>query len=63
MTQAAPSWLPNGIDERIHDLLARRLQPSQLWSLLLNVVQHRASERTCAVLLQQYERDRFVKPS
>ncbi len=44
-------------------LLAERLVPSDLTSLLLEVARLRAAQLEPAGLLRQYERDRFVRPS
>jgi hypothetical protein len=43
--------------------LQKDLPPTQLWSLLLDVLEQRAVERTPARLMQQWEHDRFVTPS
>ncbi len=45
------------------ELLAQRLSGSELHSLLLEVAQRRARQKTPASLLRQYARDRFVGPS
>jgi hypothetical protein len=45
------------------DLLAKRLPPADLQSLLLAVSRRRAERTRPADLLQRYERDRFVHPS
>ena len=44
-------------------LLAERLTPTDLQSLLLEVYRQRASKRTPAAVLADYETNRFVKPS
>ncbi|GBF05365.1 oxidoreductase domain-containing protein [Deinococcus aerius] len=44
-------------------LLAERLAPADLTSLLLEVARRRAAARTPAQVLAQYEGDRFVRPS
>jgi hypothetical protein len=47
----------------IADLLAQRLPPTDLQSLLLAVSSRRAAHTRPVDLLQRYERDRFVHPS
>jgi hypothetical protein len=47
----------------IADLLAERLAPTDLQSLLLAVSRRRADRTRPVELLQRYERDRFVQPS
>jgi hypothetical protein len=47
----------------LSDLLAERLAPTDLQSLLLEVYRRRASKRTPADVLRDYERDRFVRPA
>jgi hypothetical protein len=53
-------WTEMGISEAARSALAQTLAPSELWSLLLGVVEQRASRRTPAELRQQWQRDRFV---
>lgn len=64
--------MPNPIVERIAretgipelcDVLAKKLEPTDLQSLLLAVYQERASAVTPATLLRQYQRNRFVQPA
>jgi hypothetical protein len=45
------------------DVLAERLNPTDLQSLLLEVYRHRAARVKPSHLLERYERDRFVRPS
>jgi hypothetical protein len=45
------------------DVLAERLTPTDLQSLLLEVYRRRAARQTPAGLLGQYERSRFTRPS
>jgi hypothetical protein len=45
------------------EVLAERLSPADLQSLLLEVYSRRAARLTPGDLLRQYERDRFVAPS
>jgi hypothetical protein len=53
------SWPTAGIGKEAYDALAEGLSPSELWSLLLEVLERRATSRTPAQLLQQWERDGF----
>lgn len=48
--------------ESIRDALAQGMAASELWSLLLSVVENRAAQRTPAMVRQQWEHDRFVQP-
>ncbi len=51
-----------GVPELI-DVLAERLAPTDLQSLLLEVYRRRALNMQPGQLLERYERDRFVRPS
>lgn len=51
-----------GISELI-DVLAQRLAPTDLQSLLLEVYRRRTARVQPSHLLERYERDRFVRPS
>jgi hypothetical protein len=51
-----------GVSDLI-DVLAERLDPTDLQSLLLEVYRRRAAGVTPGRLLDRYERDRFVRPS
>jgi hypothetical protein len=44
-------------------ILAERLAPTDLQSILLEVYRHRSSQRKPSDLLTDYQRDRFVRPS
>jgi hypothetical protein len=57
------SWPIAGIGKEAYDALAKGLPASELWSLLLDVLERRATSRTPAQLLQQWERDGFVRPA
>ena len=57
------SWTSAGLGEAAHAALANGLASSELWSLLLDVMERRAAERTPADLARQWERDPFVQPS
>lgn len=45
------------------DVLAQRLQPTDLQSLLIEVARRRAQQRTPAAVLSDYENDSLVRPS
>src|SRR5262249_5088220 len=45
-----------------HEALARGLPSTELWSLLLGVIEQRA-QRPVAALRRQWEEDRFVQPA
>ena len=47
----------------LSSLLAERLEPTDLQSLLLEVYRLRAGQRSPAAVLSDYTRNRFVKPS
>ena len=51
------------MDEGAYAALARELPASQLWTLLLDVMERRAAERTPADLARQWARDPFVQLS
>jgi hypothetical protein len=63
MTEDQRTWTHAGLDEAARLALSRGLGGSQLWSLLLGVLDERAARRTTSQLLRQWETDRFVKPS
>jgi hypothetical protein len=54
-----------GLDMKraLHDALAQGMAATELWSLLLSVLESRAGQRTPATVRQQWENDRFVQPS
>jgi hypothetical protein len=56
-------WARAGIEEAAYTALAGGLAASELWSLLLDVAEQRAAERSAANVQQQWERDRFVGPA
>jgi hypothetical protein len=56
-------WAHAGIQEAAYAALAKGLAASELWSLLLGVAEQRAAQRSAALVLRQWERDRFVCPS
>src|SRR3954454_1436320 len=47
----------------LFNVLAERLNPTDLQSLLLEVYRRRAARVKPSQLLERYERDRFVRPS
>jgi hypothetical protein len=57
------NWAHAGIQEAAYAALAQGLAASELWSLLLGVAEQRAAQRSAALVLQQWERDRFVCPA
>lgn len=67
MTDKVPrierDWARAGIEAAAYTALAKGLAASELWSLLLDVVEQRAAQRSAAEVLQQWERDRFVCPA
>lgn len=52
----------SGVPELV-EVLAERLSPTDLQSLLLEVFRRRAAQQTPAGLLERYARNRFVRPS
>ena len=63
MTHTDSSWKSRGIGDETLAVLARELPASRLWSLLLEVMEQRAAQRTPSLLMEQWERDRFVQPA
>jgi hypothetical protein len=57
------NWTHAGIQEAAYTALAQGLAASELWSLLLGVAEQRATQRSAASVLQQWEKDRFVCPA
>lgn len=51
------------VDETLREALSQGLAATELWSLLLSVLERRAAQRTPAAVRQQWETDRFVQPS
>lgn len=50
------------IDASVRQALAEELAPTALWSLLLDVFERRAAQRSPATVRHQWENDRFVQP-
>ncbi|HEY6618838.1 MAG TPA: hypothetical protein VIY68_04775, partial [Steroidobacteraceae bacterium] len=57
------NWTHAGLQEAAYAELAKGLAASELWSLLLGVAEQRAAQRSAALVLQQWEKDRFVCPA
>jgi hypothetical protein len=57
------SWARMGLADAAYAALAGGLAASDLWSLLLGVIEQRAAQRTATMVKQQWERDRFVSPA
>jgi len=56
-------WVTSGLDEASLSALAKEMPATELWSLLLTVIERRAAARTSTTLMQQWAQDRFVVPS
>ena len=56
-------WAVDGVNDETYRALAERLSASELWSLLLEVFNARAGQRTPGSLLEQWMRDGFVRLS
>ena len=63
MTRPSRPWVNPGLPAGAYDALTDGLPGSQLWSLLLEVAEARAAGRWPADLVEQWDRDRFVKPA
>jgi hypothetical protein len=57
------SWTHAGVGDEAYDALARGLTHSELWSLLMGVMEQRATSRSFSDLMSQWERDRFTTPA
>jgi hypothetical protein len=62
MTPTDRSWSRAGLGAAALEALSSGMPASEVWSLLLGVLEARARQRTPASLRQQWERDRFVQP-
>jgi hypothetical protein len=62
MTPDDRTWARGGLPPEVRDALASGLPASEVWSLLLGVMESRAKVRTPASLREQWARDRFVQP-
>src|SRR5262245_30325453 len=63
MTTSKRTWAGAELDAAAREALSAGLAASELWSLLLGVLEQRARAKTPAALLEQWGRDRFVQPS
>jgi hypothetical protein len=61
MSPSDRSWTRESLGPAAYEALASGLPASEVWSLLLGVLEERARRRTPASLCQQWERDRFVQ--
>jgi hypothetical protein len=57
------SWRTAGLDDAAAAALFETLSASEVWSLLLEVMDRRARQRSPAHLTQQWERDAFIRPA
>lgn len=58
-----PEWAATAIGEEAFEALASTLAPSEVWSLLLEVLARRAEGRAPAEILRQWRRDAFTRLS
>jgi hypothetical protein len=56
-------WAIASLGEQGFAALAEGMPASEVWSLLLSVIERRSMRRTAAAVLQQWEADRFVLPA
>jgi hypothetical protein len=57
------SWTLAGLDEAAAAALFEMLPSSEVWSLLLELMNRRAAQREPADLMRQWSRDRFTAPA
>jgi hypothetical protein len=57
------SWTTANIGNVAYTALSEGLPASEVWSLLLDVLAHRAGRRSPADLFRQWERDGFTRPA
>jgi hypothetical protein len=57
------SWRTAGLDDGAVAALSERLAASEVWSLLLEVMDRRARRRSPGDLVRQWERDGFTRPA
>lgn len=62
MTKDERSWTHEGLSAEAWEALAAGLPASKVWSVLLGVLEARATRRTAPSLCEQWEKDRFVQP-
>jgi hypothetical protein len=63
MKSSGRPWATEGLGEIGFSALAENLQPSEVWSLLLEVMERRSQARAPAMVQQQWATDRFVRPA
>ncbi len=63
MADTNRAWVAAGLGEAAHAALAEGLAASEVWSLLLDVMERRARGRTPADLRRQFAQDRFTSLS
>lgn len=63
MADTNRAWVSAGLGEAAHAALAEGLPASEVWSLLLDVMERRARGRTPADLMRQFAQDRFTSLS
>jgi hypothetical protein len=56
------TWTGAGLDPLAREALGSGLPASEVWSLLMGVLEERARARTPASLREQWRQDRFVQP-
>jgi hypothetical protein len=56
-------WATAGFGDAAYAALARGMPASEVWSLLIGVMQERAGQRSARALTEQWQRDRFVQLS
>jgi hypothetical protein len=57
------SWATAGLDAAAIAALFEKLPASEVWSLLLEVMDRRATQRSAADVMRQWERDGFTRPA
>ena len=62
MAEDKRSWTHEGLSAEAWEALAAGLPASRVWSLLLGVLEARATARTASGLCEQWGKDRFVQP-
>jgi hypothetical protein len=62
MTEDRHPWAHEGLPAEAWEALASGLPASRLWSVLLGVLEARATRRAASGLCEQWGKDRFVQP-
>jgi hypothetical protein len=62
MAEDKRSWTHEGLSAEAWGALAAGMPASRVWSLLLGVLEARATARTASGLCEQWGKDRFVQP-